>query len=249
MNIAGRPLAVADRRIERHRSGAGASVRRLRFRFIDRGGSSPHGRATRSHSRVARRFSVSKPILRIGAGWKKLSEAIGDRRVAALIANAGHGLGKGFLDQSFDDISHVVDTNITGTIYLIHRVGSEHAPGRRRQDSHRRIDRRASCPAPSRRCTTARKRSSIRSHGRCVTSWKDTGITVTCLMPGPRTPSSSTARISTTPRWAATTKDDPAMVARVGFKAMMDGEGDVVAGLKNKMRGGHGACDALRCVG
>jgi short-subunit dehydrogenase len=30
-------------------------------------------------------------------------------------------------------------------------------------------------------------------------------------------------------------KADPAEVARVGFKAMMDGEGDVVAGLKNKL--------------
>jgi short-subunit dehydrogenase len=31
-------------------------------------------------------------------------------------------------------------------------------------------------------------------------------------------------------------KDDPAEVARVGFKAMMAGEGDVVAGLKNKLQ-------------
>jgi len=31
-------------------------------------------------------------------------------------------------------------------------------------------------------------------------------------------------------------KDDPADVAKVGFKAMMDGEGDVVAGLKNKIQ-------------
>lgn len=31
-------------------------------------------------------------------------------------------------------------------------------------------------------------------------------------------------------------KDDPADVARVGFKAMMAGEGDVVAGLKNKVQ-------------
>jgi short-subunit dehydrogenase len=31
-------------------------------------------------------------------------------------------------------------------------------------------------------------------------------------------------------------KADPAEVARVGFKAMMDGEGDVVAGLKNKFQ-------------
>jgi len=31
-------------------------------------------------------------------------------------------------------------------------------------------------------------------------------------------------------------KMDPAEVAKVGFKAMMDGEGDVVAGLKNKLQ-------------
>jgi short-subunit dehydrogenase len=31
-------------------------------------------------------------------------------------------------------------------------------------------------------------------------------------------------------------KDDPAMVAKVGFDAMMKGEGDVVAGLKNKLQ-------------
>jgi hypothetical protein len=29
---------------------------------------------------------------------------------------------------------------------------------------------------------------------------------------------------------------DAAEVARIGFKAMMDGEGDVVAGLKNKLQ-------------
>ena len=31
-------------------------------------------------------------------------------------------------------------------------------------------------------------------------------------------------------------KDDPAMVAEVGFKAMMKGEGDVVAGWHNKLQ-------------
>jgi hypothetical protein len=31
-------------------------------------------------------------------------------------------------------------------------------------------------------------------------------------------------------------KDDPAMVAEVGWKAMMNGEGDVVAGWKNKIQ-------------
>ena len=53
--------------------------------------------------------------------------AIGGRPVAALLANAGRGLGKAFLDQDFDDIRHVIDTNVTGTIYLIHKVGARHA--------------------------------------------------------------------------------------------------------------------------
>ncbi len=31
-------------------------------------------------------------------------------------------------------------------------------------------------------------------------------------------------------------KDDPADVAKIGFKAMMEGEGDVVSGWHNKLR-------------
>jgi hypothetical protein len=34
----------------------------------------------------------------------------------------------------------------------------------------------------------------------------------------------------------AAKKDEAASVARVGFKAMMDGDGDVVAGMKKKMQ-------------
>ena len=41
----------------------------------------------------------------------------------ALLANAGRGLGKAFLDQHFDDARFVIDTNITGTVYLIQKVG------------------------------------------------------------------------------------------------------------------------------
>src|SRR6185295_17409055 len=58
-------------------------------------------------------------------GVDKLYALIGGRPVAALLANAGRGLGKGFLDQDFDDVMDVVNTNITGTIYLIQKVGRE----------------------------------------------------------------------------------------------------------------------------
>src|SRR5262249_35917875 len=47
-----------------------------------------------------------------------LSGAAG-RPIDALLANAGRGLGDAFLDQDFDDVRRVIDTNVTGTVYLI----------------------------------------------------------------------------------------------------------------------------------
>jgi uncharacterized protein len=58
-------------------------------------------------------------------GVDKLCAAVGNRPIDSLLANAGVGLGKAFLDQDFQRIRRVVDTNITGTLYLIHRVGNE----------------------------------------------------------------------------------------------------------------------------
>src|SRR3990167_282434 len=56
-------------------------------------------------------------------GVDQLLAKVGGRRVDALLANAGHGLGHAFLDQDFAAIRHVIDTNVTGTIYLLHQLG------------------------------------------------------------------------------------------------------------------------------
>ncbi|WP_294356438.1 SDR family NAD(P)-dependent oxidoreductase, partial [uncultured Sphingomonas sp.] len=48
-------------------------------------------------------------------GVDTLLAAANGRRIDVLCANAGRGLGHGFLDQKVDDWRHVVDTNITGT--------------------------------------------------------------------------------------------------------------------------------------
>ena len=95
-------------------------------------------------------------------GVDKLYAAIGGRPVAALLANAGRGLGKGFLDQDFDEIRRVVDTNITGTIYLIHKVGRTCAALVKAKSSSQ-APSPVSCPEPSKRSTTARRPSSIPS--------------------------------------------------------------------------------------
>jgi short-subunit dehydrogenase len=65
---------------------------------------------------------------------------------------------------------------------------------------------------------------------------KDTGVTVTCLMPGPtETEFFERAEMQDT-KVGQDEKDDPADVAKTGFAAMMRGDGDVVSGWKNKLQ-------------
>src|SRR4051794_11572703 len=58
-------------------------------------------------------------------GVDRLYEAVKGRTVDALLANAGHGLGRAFLDQDWREVRHVIDTNITGTVYLIQKIGRD----------------------------------------------------------------------------------------------------------------------------
>jgi short-subunit dehydrogenase len=55
-------------------------------------------------------------------GVDELLDMIGDREIDVLCANAGHGLGDAFLEQSFEHIEHVINTNVTGTLYLLHGI-------------------------------------------------------------------------------------------------------------------------------
>ncbi len=65
---------------------------------------------------------------------------------------------------------------------------------------------------------------------------KGTGVTVTCLMPGATETEFFERADMLDTKVGQSKKDDPADVAEVGFKAMMDGDGDVVSGWQNKLR-------------
>src|SRR5829696_6746054 len=115
-------------------------------------------------------------------GVDRLYDAIGDSPVAALLANAGHGLGKAFLDQDFQDVRHVIDTNVTGTIYLIQKVGRDmRARGRGRILITGSIA--GFTPGTYQAVYNATK-AFIDSFFALRHEVKDQGITVTCLMPG-----------------------------------------------------------------
>jgi len=167
----------------------------------------------------------------------RLYSAIGEtgRPVDALLANAGHGLGGGFLDQDFQAARHVIDTNITGTIYLIQKVGRDmRARGAGRILITGSI---AGFMPGSFQAVYNGTKAFIDSFSFALRNeLKDTGVTVTCLMPGPtETEFFERAEMMDT-KLGQGKKDDPADVARTGFDAMMKGEGDVVSGWQNKLQ-------------
>lgn len=168
-------------------------------------------------------------------GVDQLYSAAKGRPVDALLANAGHGLGHGFLDQNFDEAHHVIDTNITGTIYLIHKVGND-MRARRRGRILITGSIAGFIPGTFQAVYNGTK-AFIDSFSHALRNeLKDTGITVTCLMPGPtETEFFERADLMDT-KVGQQEKDDPAVVAKDGFDAMMNGEGDVVSGWKNKLQ-------------
>jgi short-subunit dehydrogenase len=169
------------------------------------------------------------------SGVDALVARIGERPVDALLANAGHGLGHAFLDQEFDEIQHVVDTNITGTIYLIHAIGR-----RMRARGSGRILITGSIagfmPGAFQAVYNGTKAFIDSFSFALRNELKDSGVTVTCLMPGPTdTEFFERADLMDT-RVGQQEKDDPADVAQDGFAAMMKGSGDVVSGWKNRIQ-------------
>jgi short-subunit dehydrogenase len=64
----------------------------------------------------------------------------------------------------------------------------------------------------------------------------ESGVTVTCLMPGPTDTEFFARADMLDTKVGQAKKDDPAEVARIGFDAMMKGQGDVVSGWKNKLQ-------------
>jgi len=65
---------------------------------------------------------------------------------------------------------------------------------------------------------------------------KGSGVTVTCLMPGATETEFFERADMTDTKVGQSNKDDAAMVAKTGFDAMMNGDGDVVTGWMNKLR-------------
>ena len=155
--------------------------------------------------------------------------------VAVLCANAGIGTGGAFLDQDVAKWRHSIDTNVTGTVYLLQRVLKDMAA---RGEGKVLVTGSIAgyIPGSFNAVYNATKafvdnftealRDELKDHK---------GVTLTTLMPGATdTPFFDRAGMRDTQVGQDDGKADPAKVAKDGWNAMLAGDGHIVSGLKNK---------------
>jgi short-subunit dehydrogenase len=195
-------------------------------------------------AQALRQFGAAVDEIRVDLattdGVDALTDLIGDRPVDALMANAGHGLGHAFVDQALAEWRHVIDTNITGTIYLAQKVAI------------RMVDRGAGrilftgsiaglMPGSFQAVYNGSKAFIDSFAWALRNELKDSGVSVSCLLPGPTDTNFFHRADLDDTKIGQGKKDDPADVAKTGFDAMMRGEGDVIHGLRNKVQAAMGA--------
>src|SRR3954451_16944929 len=145
-----------------------------------------------------------------------------NRPVESLLANAGRGLGKGFLDQDFGDVRHVVDTNITGTLYLIQKVGRDMRA--RSAGKILIVGSIAGLMPGTYQAVYNGTKAFLDSFSFALRAeLEGSGVTVTCLMPGATETEFFERADMLDTKVGTEKKQPPEEVARAGFDAMMKG--------------------------
>ena len=169
-------------------------------------------------------------------GVDRLVHAAGGRRIDVLCANAGWSHGGPFMEQDLSVWRRTVDTNITGTLYLIQRVLKEMIAVR----SGKVLVTGSIAgfiPGPYNCVYNATKAFIDNITEALRVELKDvSGVTLTTLMPGAtETEFFDRADLRDTKAGQAP-KDDPATVAKKGWRAMMAGERTIIPGIHNKIQ-------------
>ena len=171
-------------------------------------------------------------------GVDRLLATAGGRQVDLLCANAGHGLGRAFLDQDPADWKHVVDTNITGTIYLLQKV----LPQMVARDTGKVLVTGSIAgyiPGAFQAVYNGTKAFVDSFTAALRNEIKDSkGVTLTTLMPGPvDTEFFERGDMMDTSVGTDPNKSDPVDVAKDGWDAVMAGKASIFSGWKTKLQG------------
>ena len=168
-------------------------------------------------------------------GVDKLLSAANGRQIDLLVANAGSGLGHAFLDQPVSDWRMTIDTNITGTLYLLQNVLK---PMAARNGGKVLVTGSIAGFMPgSFQAVYNGTKAFIDSFVAAIQNeLKDKdGLTITNLLPGAtETAFFERADMGDTQVGTAE-KDDAGKVAQDGWDALMAGKASVVSGWKNKV--------------
>jgi uncharacterized protein len=164
------------------------------------------------------------------------------RPVDAIAINAGVGVSGNFAkDTELKAELNLIALNVTSSVHLAKRVLRD------------MVDRKkgrilftssiaGTMPAPFEAVYGASKAFLLSFSEALRSELEDFGITVTALLPGATETNFFKRAGMEDTKIGASKKDDPADVAKDGFKALMAGEDKVIAGsFKNKIEGGVGA--------
>jgi uncharacterized protein len=151
------------------------------------------------------------------------------RPVSAAALNAGVGRGGAFLDTDLDDEIEIIDVNITSTVRLAKRLLRDMAA---RDEGRVLITSSIASTMPgSFQAVYNASKSFLQSFAEAVANeLKDTGVTITSLMPGPTETNFFHRADMDDTKVGTSAKDDPAQVAAQGFEALMKGTDKLVAG-------------------
>lgn len=168
-------------------------------------------------------------------GVDRLLDAAAGRRIDLLCANAGTGTGGPFLEQDVATWRHAIDTNVTGTLYLLQKVLGEMVA---RDDGKILVTGSIAgfIPGAFNAIYNGTKAMIDNVTEALRNEIKDSeGVTLTTLMPGATdTEFFARADMLDTSVGQDPNKADPAKVARDGWDALMAGKGRIVSGLMNK---------------
>ncbi|HTL89015.1 MAG TPA: SDR family NAD(P)-dependent oxidoreductase [Leptolyngbya sp.] len=168
--------------------------------------------------------------------YRKIQAA--NRPVDAIAINAGVGVGGEFARETeLEDELNLLNLNVVSSVHLAKRVIKDMVDrGKGRVLFTSSIA--ALMPGPFEAVYAASK-AFLRSFSQAIRNeLKETGVTVTALMPGPtETDFFHRADMDDT-KAGEIKKDDPEQVAKQGFEALMAGKDEVVAGsLITKVQG------------
>ncbi len=162
------------------------------------------------------------------------------RPLDAAAINAGVGVSGRFLETDLAEELNMIALNVTGTVHLAKYIVKDMAArGAGRILFTASIA--ATMPTPYEAIYGATK-AFVRSFAQSIREeLKDTGVSVTALMPGATETEFFHRAGADDTKLGASEKDDPAEVAKEGFDALMAGKDHIVAGaFKNKVQAAVG---------